>query len=1403
MKHVFTMMSLVLAFACQNLLTGCTQAYKLTSTPGPANLDYGQGSSATDTATVANENWSSVTTLDVGQQPVGSVSKSFVDVRNKGLTPAQITGMSVTAADGTIFTLDNRCSTVLMPGDRCRVYTTFTPDSLGSIPGTLNVVYNDGRSSINTAALPITASANNLAFLKFDTDTVSFNQNTIGYTLSVLFKVIYNGTQFSSSGYSILPAQGVTTSDPGNGVFQIDHGPATTCGAVISSNCYIQVNFSPTSLGLQSSSFNLSYFNGAEVLSTTGQVSGTGLTAVTLASLTAGSGNFGSVVSNAATPKGMAIPINFAGSVPATNIVITGPSSSAFTLSTSNNLTTCSSNSIAGSCQLYVTFNPTAYTTYSDSIKIAYSSNSQARPALTIALSGTGVTPAHFTPTPATALAFGNVPTHETSGKTFALKNDGGVAITTLSAITNSDSTDYTASFDASCATLAPGSSCNLTVYFKPSAASASNSNFGFSYFDGRVTQTIALTASGTGTAPLAMTGGATLDFGNVMIGGLSLPNALSGGMNYYGTTALTTAAQLVATPNSLSSPFVFPGTGSTFPGGGTCKAPLNPNTANSCSFLVGLSTNTGFPADVAVTKNFAVAYTGDAPGGGSGTLNFTAKMTPRNPPSLAFVTPLATFNTLSVNDSQTIQFTLKNSSAYYATTFSSIAIAGGNSAFTITNNGCSGGVVANGSCAISVKFNPTSVAAFSATLSYVYSNQISSQTVSTALSGTGSANITVKPNTTNIDFGTVYVGDTIPAQSIALTVLGSGAWTSSTNASAPYSVTPQACGASAANCSLSAGFTPTAAGTFNTTVTYTYSPGIANPSTITFNFKGIAINRTAALAFSSVSFPKTLIGQTSTQTITLTNSGSSPANAIGLALSGTTFFFATSGAPGSSGHCATSQTLAAGASCSVIISFVPGQTGPLSAALTASYTDAESGTATTSSATLSGNGTQMVQVFAGGYQSCMINEYGKVACWGRNTSGQLGTGDTNTVTATVQALGTINLGTGNTVLKLSLGDSHTCALLKNTSNAGFISCWGSNQSGRLGLGITDANSLSPVDSSGNVRVVSLGTGEVAVDVAAGFEHTCAALKSGKVKCWGGDTSGQLGIDSTLSIGTTAAQMGDGLAAVNLGGGLGVSVSAGAGHSCAVLKDGSTRCWGDNFYGQLGQGRTDAQIGSASGGMASLSAISLWPTLIGQSVYASSGAFTCVLATTGDIKCFGQTVANASSSTPFYGVFGSCWARAAYNSVAQPCSTNATWSPSSSLGYLASDMGTNLTSVNLNGIATKQFTVGTSFACALGSDASVRCFGFNQNGELGQGSTANIGGSPSDMGANLKTSLAGVSGVAAGYVHACAVLQNNTVKCWGGATLNATGLASIGVTGDSGVSGATLPSVLPAVYDGR
>ena len=109
-----------------------------------------------------------------------------------------------------------------------------------------------------------------------------------------------------------------------------------------------------------------------------------------------------------------------------------------------------------------------------------------------------------------------------------------------------------------------------------------------------------------------------------------------------------------------------------------------------------------------------------------------------------------------------------------------------------------------------------------------------------------------------------------------------------------------------------------------------------------------------------------------------------------------------------------------------------------------------------------------------------------------------------------------------------------------------------------------------------DLALLDLGPGRSAVEIRAGDIHTCARLDDGSTKCWGGNSSGQLGLGDTTSRGSAPSQMGDALPAVDLGPSLqALELGVGFTHTCARLNDGSVKCWGQNLEGALGLGDAD------------------------------------------------------------------------------------------------------------------------------------------------------------------------------------------------------------------------------------
>lgn len=222
------------------------------------------------------------------------------------------------------------------------------------------------------------------------------------------------------------------------------------------------------------------------------------------------------------------------------------------------------------------------------------------------------------------------------------------------------------------------------------------------------------------------------------------------------------------------------------------------------------------------------------------------------------------------------------------------------------------------------------------------------------------------------------------------------------------------------------------------------------------------------------------------------------------------------------------------------------------------------------------------------GYRhACALTMTGAVKCWGANFYGQLGDGSTTDRSTPVTVV-----GLPADVVSVGAGHFHTCAV-----TAGFgTKCWGGNAYGTLGDGTT-------ADRTIPVTVIGLGSDVAAI--TGGFEHTCALMGAGGVKCWGRNNTGQLGDGTTV----------DRLAPVDVVGlgGAAVSLAVGGHHGCVVTAAGGVKCWGGNAGGQLGDAsNTDRATPVDVVGLGS-----------GIAGVAGGVSSTCALSNAGSISCWG------------------------------------------------------------------------------------------------------------------------------------------------------------------------------------
>jgi alpha-tubulin suppressor-like RCC1 family protein len=327
--------------------------------------------------------------------------------------------------------------------------------------------------------------------------------------------------------------------------------------------------------------------------------------------------------------------------------------------------------------------------------------------------------------------------------------------------------------------------------------------------------------------------------------------------------------------------------------------------------------------------------------------------------------------------------------------------------------------------------------------------------------------------------------------------------------------------------------------------------------------------------------------------------------------------------------------------------------------------------------------------VAAGAGYTCAVTAAGGVSCWGLNNFGQLGDG-TNLVRHTpVSVCSETGCDSGlSGVSVVSAGQSHACAL----KTSGNVICWGSDGSGQLGNGGA-GSSLTPVAVCGlpdeTVTCTPLA-GFVAV--AAGGLHNCGLNIEQKVLCWGSNAGGQLG-DGTLDLRQSPVYVCRNASCESPLDGVAI-IDAGTSHSCVLLGDGGTRCWGRNFYGQLGD-NTNAN-----------SSAPVTPCRAAGQGGATSGGASCAAAD--DLVAISLGAHHTCAITADTGV--ECWGA---NTTGQ-------------LGDGTTEDRDTLTSVCVEGCAGSlsgvgSVSAGSEHTCALAPAGDVWCWGRNNAGQLGDG----------------------------------------------------------------------------------
>lgn len=349
------------------------------------------------------------------------------------------------------------------------------------------------------------------------------------------------------------------------------------------------------------------------------------------------------------------------------------------------------------------------------------------------------------------------------------------------------------------------------------------------------------------------------------------------------------------------------------------------------------------------------------------------------------------------------------------------------------------------------------------------------------------------------------------------------------------------------------------------------------------------------------------------------------------------------------------------------------------------------------------------LSISAGTSHTLGIRPDGSLWAWGDNASGQLGTGSSINEDTPFQVMAS------TTFTAVSAGANHTLAI----ADDGTLWAFGNNSSGQLGNG-TNASSYTPVQVTGGPS----GSLSYWVFVAAGDNSSAAIQYDGSLWVWGDNTFGQLG-DGTQTSQNTPELLTTGPACTTSGTTSPCSwvwVALGTGHAVAVSYDGTVWVWGDNTYGQLGDGTNTAQLTPEQLLVAS-------KPLVAGFVYAGS-EYTLVTTSSGLLafgdNTYGQlgdgtTVAKNAPEMVLNGIFTSVSAGASHVAVVKDDSTLWVWGDNTQ-GDVGNDTITQQNTPAEVGTPPFEFAAaGGSSTFAIGPNGALFAFGDNTYGELGDG----------------------------------------------------------------------------------
>jgi hypothetical protein len=805
------------------------------------------------------------------------------------------------------FAETSTCATTLASNASCTASVSFLPTQEGQRTGSMFVSTANNTSPNTTVNLAGTGAAGSAA-LTLEASGLAYNPQTIGVT---------------------SPSQSLYVANTGNvpvTIFSVAaSGDYLETGCVQNLNpgaiCGTRVSFTPTASGTRTGTVTITDSTAASPHTFT--LTGTGVTAAQTITVTPSSLVFADQAVGQTTARALTVVVTNTGNEVVTfdRVVESGD----FRI-TSNGCTTLSFRTPPATCNISVVFTPTATGARTGSIVLTDSATGSPQ---TVTLSGNGLTPAvTVTVSPAT-LSFSNQPQGEASvTQNTVITNTGNVPINLDSAtFTGTNPGDFSETNCGLPLAITPTRTCTFTVTFTPTATGARTANL--SITDDAGTQTVAL--SGTGTAA------------NVAIGFAPASMTFQGQQ-----TGTTSPIQNLVVANNGNEPLII----SNIVFAGNYSSPYNPCIATiqpyaSCTIQVEFA-----PTGTLGTQTGTITFTDDA-GTGTQVVNLTGQNVATGPAIKLTDSGLA-FAILPIGTTSGAQaVTLNNTSAATVT-----GLSVGNPVpatdFTIVSgsNNCGTSLTASASCSFQVTFDPTAAGTRAATITVA--NSAANQTLT--LAGFGeTATLSAFVKDTSLVFPNQVVATASATENITLTNNGdvpltiasvgvSGADMGDFTPSNSCPLTPSTLNAGT-SCNVSMTFTPAAAGNRTATVTITdNAPG--SPRNITVSGIGVTATQALEIDRKALVFPSESVGssvnQPNPQTVTLTNTGTSPVT-ISSVVSSSAAFMVSNSCPVSP------STLAPGPSgntCTVSITFTPTAAGHASGTLT--ITDSAPGAAPT-----------------------------------------------------------------------------------------------------------------------------------------------------------------------------------------------------------------------------------------------------------------------------------------------------------------------------------------------------------------------------------------------------------------------------------------------------------------------